>query len=223
MNWLFDEDKENYSHYLLRSYVEDSKNVEWCSGPGCECSVEFVNNIRWDSSSCDVVCGSKHSFCCNCLDDAHRPVDYDTVHKWAVKNTAESENVTWILANSKSCPKCRKPIKKNDGCMHMTCPCKFHFCWLCLGDWSTHGESTCGCFKMKSEDFEKLYVRYGESEMQLKFITDAWLQIIECRRVLKYYLPESEHAKKSLFEYLQGEAQSGLERLHQYVEQELQP
>ena len=35
-------------------------------------------------------------------------------------------------------------------------------------------------------------------------------QIIECRRVLKwtyaygYYLPEHEHAKKQLFEYLQG-------------------
>jgi hypothetical protein len=38
----------------------------------------------------------------------------------------------------------------------------------------------------------------------------ACLQIVECRRVLKwtyaygFYLPEDEHAKKQFFEYLQG-------------------
>ncbi|CAI8584144.1 unnamed protein product [Vicia faba] len=52
--------------------------------------------------------------------------------------------------------------------------------------------------------------------------------IVECRRVLKwtyaygFYLAEHEHAKKQFFEYLQGEAESGLERLHQCAEKELQ-
>ncbi|GKV29065.1 hypothetical protein SLEP1_g38036 [Rubroshorea leprosula] len=62
----------------------------------------------------------------------------------------------------------------------------------------------------------------------LKFITEAWQQIVECRRVLKwtyaygYYLPEHDHAKKQFFEYLQGEAESGLERLHHCAEVGLQ-
>ncbi|EXB68665.1 putative E3 ubiquitin-protein ligase ARI7 [Morus notabilis] len=53
-------------------------------------------------------------------------------------------------------------------------------------------------------------------------------RIVECRRVLKwtyaygFYLPEHEHAKRQFFEYLQGEAESGLERLHQCAEKELQ-
>ncbi|XP_062075854.1 probable E3 ubiquitin-protein ligase ARI8 [Humulus lupulus] len=195
-----------------------------------------------------------------------------------VSTTAEAG----ILANSKPCPKCKRPIEKNQGCMHITCtpPCKFEFCWLCLGAWSNHGERT-GSFyacnryetakqegvydeaekrremaknslerythyyerwatnqssrqkaladlqQMQSVHLEKLSDIQCQPESQLKFITEPWLQIVECRRVLKwtyaygYYLPEHEHAKRQFFEYLQGEAESGLERLHQCAEKEL--
>ncbi|KAG6523849.1 hypothetical protein ZIOFF_013736 [Zingiber officinale] len=81
---------------------------------------------------------------------------------------------------------------------------------------------------MQNEKLEKLSDRQSQPESQLKFIIEAWLQIVECRRVLKwtyaygYYLPEHEHAKRQFFEYLQGEAESGLERLHQCAEKELQ-
>ncbi|CAK9141649.1 unnamed protein product [Ilex paraguariensis] len=76
---------------------------------------------------------------------------------------------------------------------------------------------------------EKLSDKQSQPESQLKFIIEAWLQIVECRRVLKwtysygYYLPENENAKRQFFEYLQGDAEAGLERLHQCVEKELQP
>ncbi|XP_057779300.1 probable E3 ubiquitin-protein ligase ARI8 [Salvia miltiorrhiza] len=205
-----------------------------------------------------------------------------TVAKWVLKNSAESENMNWILANSKPCPKCKRPIEKNQGCMHMTCtpPCKFEFCWLCLGQWSEHGERTGGFYacnryeaakqegvydeaerrremaknslerythyyerwasnqssrqkaladllQMQSVHLEKLSEVQSQPESQLKFIIEAWQQIVECRRVLKwtyaygYYLPEAEHTKKQFFEYLQGEAEAGLERLHQCAEKEL--
>ena len=80
--------------------------------------------------------------------DAHSPVDCDTVAKWISKNSLESESVTWMLVNSKPCPKCKVPIEKNHGCMHMTCrrPCGYEFCWLCLGSWSQHGKTTGGYY-----------------------------------------------------------------------------
>ncbi|PIA38598.1 hypothetical protein AQUCO_02700071v1 [Aquilegia coerulea] len=58
-------------------------------------------------------------------------------------------------------------------------------------------------------------------------ITEAMELIIECRRVLKwtyaykYYLPEGE-TKSQLFEYLQSEAESSLERLQHCAEMELE-
>ncbi|XP_074322461.1 uncharacterized protein LOC141659466 isoform X2 [Apium graveolens] len=54
------------------------------------------------------------------------------------------------------------------------------------------------------------------------------VHIVECRRVLKwtyaygFYLPEHKLAKRQFFEYLQGEAEANLERLHQCAEKELQ-
>ncbi|KAK9287938.1 hypothetical protein L1049_016383 [Liquidambar formosana] len=274
-----DDDKGKYARYLLRSYVEDNRMTKWCPAPGCEHAVNFVAG----SASYDVSCLCSYSFCWNCTEEAHRPVDCATVAKWILKNSAESENMNWILANSKPCPKCKRPIEKNQGCMHITCtpPCKFEFCWLCLGAWSDHGERTGGFYacnryeaakqegaydeterrremaknslerythyyerwatnqssrqkaladllQMQTVHVEKLSDIQCQPESQLKFITEAWLQIVECRRVLKwtyaygYYLPEHELAKRQFFEYLQGEAESGLERLHQCAEKELQ-
>ncbi|XP_062226031.1 probable E3 ubiquitin-protein ligase ARI8 [Phragmites australis] len=274
-----DEDKEKYGRYLRRSYIEDNRKTKWCPAPGCEYAVEFVIG----SGSYDVNCNCSYGFCWNCTEEAHRPVDCATVSKWILKNSAESENMNWILANSKPCPKCKRPIEKNQGCMHITCtpPCKFEFCWLCLGPWSEHGERTGGFYacnryeaarqegaydeserrremaknslerythyyerwaanqssrakalgdlrSLQNDKLEKLSDIQSQPESQLKFIIEAWLQIVECRRVLKwtyaygFYLPEHEHAKRQFFEYLQGEAESGLERLHQCAEKELQ-
>lgn len=57
--------------------------------------------------------------------------------------------------------------------------------------------------QMQTVHLEKLSDKQCQPESQLKFIIEAWLQIVECRRVLKwtyaygYYLPEHEHAKGS--------------------------
>jgi len=74
-----------------------------------------------------------------------------------LKNTNESENITWILANTKNCPKCQKPIEKNQGCNHMTCKmCANEFCWLCMGTWKEHGSSTGGYYQCnKYEELKK--------------------------------------------------------------------
>uniref|UniRef100_A0A2N9EM97 RBR-type E3 ubiquitin transferase n=1 Tax=Fagus sylvatica TaxID=28930 RepID=A0A2N9EM97_FAGSY len=86
-----DEDKEKYSRYLLRSYIEDSKKTKWCPAPGCEHAVNFEAG----NGNYDVTCLCSYGFCWNCTEEAHRPVDCGTVAKWILKNSAESENMNW--------------------------------------------------------------------------------------------------------------------------------
>lgn len=45
----------------------------------------------------------------------HVPVTCEYLEKWEDKNASESENVQWLIANTKKCPKCRSPIEKNGG------------------------------------------------------------------------------------------------------------
>lgn len=35
-----------------------------------------------------------------CAEEAHRPVDCETVAKWVLKNSAESENMNWYSTSS---------------------------------------------------------------------------------------------------------------------------
>ena len=123
--------EKKYEGYLVRSYVEGKKEtIRWCPAPGCENAVEFeLGGV----DVYDVTCLCSNPFCWNCGEEAHRPVDCKTVAQWIKKNSSEAENTNWILAFSKPCPKCKRPIEKNQGCSHMTCgpPCRFVLIMSC--------------------------------------------------------------------------------------------
>eukprot|EP00232_Nephroselmis_pyriformis_P027512 CAMPEP_0182861762 /NCGR_PEP_ID=MMETSP0034_2-20130328/5672_1 /TAXON_ID=156128 /ORGANISM="Nephroselmis pyriformis, Strain CCMP717" /LENGTH=532 /DNA_ID=CAMNT_0024993727 /DNA_START=163 /DNA_END=1761 /DNA_ORIENTATION=- len=278
-----EEDLAKYRRFKLRSYVEDNGRIKWCPGTDCNLAVECTE-VEGEGAV-DVTCGCGHKFCYGCMEEAHRPVDCGLVRKWILKNTAESENLNWILANSKPCPKCKRPIEKNQGCMHMVCsaPCKFEFCWLCLGSWAEHGERTGGFYacnrfeaskgegkydeetkkrKMAKESLERythFYERWAAHEKarakaqdellgttedtlrtmsefqktpvsQLKFVTDAMEQVVQCRRILKWtyaygfykYLSPEEAGLREFFEYQQARAEICLEGLHEETEKKMQ-
>src|SRR5690348_2365825 len=71
--------------------------------------------------------------------------------KWLKKCADDSETSNWISSNTKDCPKCNKPIEKNGGCNHMSCPCGHHFCWVCSGDFD-HKTYNHSCGRYKDED-----------------------------------------------------------------------
>ncbi|KAK2969218.1 hypothetical protein RJ640_020368 [Escallonia rubra] len=80
---------------------------------------------------------------------------------------------------------------------------------------------------MRTTKIKEISENLGKLEIELEYLVEAWLQIVECRQVLTwtyaygYYLPADEPAKKELFEFLQCQA-AALEKLHECAEGEVQ-
>ncbi|KAJ1276723.1 hypothetical protein BS78_05G236400 [Paspalum vaginatum] len=264
-------DRERYARFALRSYVEDSGGrIKWCPGAGCSRAVEFVRGGAGDgddAATTDVFCGAcRHGFCWRCGEEAHRPVSCATVRAWLAKNASFSETSNWALANTKRCPRCRLPIEKAQGCMHMTCPppCEHEFCWEGGGEgdqdggagqdeqqdegrrqrqgrsssmdrylyhyerWVANFSSLESVFKdmaeLESSAIKRIAAMAGLEEAEFAFLTAAYAQLADGRRVLKwahaygYYLDDP--ARRGLFEDLLDQASSWLEKLHGAAELE---
>lgn len=145
---------DRFNTFLLRSFVDDNTQIKWCPFPGCTNAVKCERTGRKQP----VTCSCGFVFCFRCADSDvgdHNPVTCEHLEKWFQKASDESENVKWVIANTKKCPKCRSPIEKNGGCMHMTCrlaSCGFEFCWLCRGPWTEHGSATGGYYQCNKYD-----------------------------------------------------------------------
>eukprot|EP01133_Synstelium_polycarpum_P006598 gene6598-7662_t len=130
---------EKYSTFILKSFVDDNPQVKWCPAPGCVFSVRCDRKERKEAVLCK--CGFQYCFNCNDFEIGdHMPCPCSQVDKWLQKASDESENVTWMLANTK---------KKNAG------GCGFEFCWLCRGAWSDHGSATGGYYNCNKYDKSK--------------------------------------------------------------------
>ncbi|XP_017323872.2 E3 ubiquitin-protein ligase ARIH2 isoform X2 [Ictalurus punctatus] len=138
--------KDKYRRYLFRDYVESHFQLQLCPGADCPIviKVQEPRARRVQCSRCDEV------FCFKCRQMYHAPTDCATIRKWLTKCADDSETANYISAHTKDCPKCNICIEKNGGCNHMQCSkCKHDFCWMCLGDWKTHGSEYYECSRYK--------------------------------------------------------------------------
>lgn len=169
---------KNYIHGMHKNFTDHNTDIKWCPSKGCDACV------RCDSKSnkeIDCICGS--TFCFKCSKEGHRPCQCDMIDAWDKKNQSESENVKWLQANTKQCPKCKKYIEKNQGCDHMTCRttaggCGHEFCWICFGDWKGHS----ACNKFDVEKSKKA----DDDIKSIKF---------ELEKYVHYFTRYSNHAK----------------------------
>lgn len=138
-----------FERFLLESYIEDNKMVKWCpSVPHCGNAIRVE-----DDEICEVECSCGMQFCFRCSAEAHSPCSCIMWEHWAKMCRNESENMDWIAAHTKPCPKCQKPVEKNGGCNLVTCQCMQHFCWLCGGPtggnhtWTSIVDHSCGRYE----------------------------------------------------------------------------
>ena len=157
------DDKVNYFQKYLtwhcKQFTDHNKSIKWCPQKGCSYIIEkseYCNN-----NIVECRCGNR--FCFKCGQEDHLPTECNLVELWVEKEKNDSENLTWIKANCKPCPKCNANIEKNQGCMHMNCrECNHSFCWLCLTEWKLHGSKTGGYYACK------IYEEMKETNKDLK-------------------------------------------------------
>ncbi|KAK3146714.1 hypothetical protein QOZ80_3BG0270750 [Eleusine coracana subsp. coracana] len=93
--------------FLLNSYVDDNAAVMWCpSVPHCGHAIRASSGES--APLCEVECPCGHGFCFRCAAPAHSPCPCAMWERWEAKCLGEAENVKWLLANTKTCPKCFK-------------------------------------------------------------------------------------------------------------------
>lgn len=150
----------------------------WCPSVDCASLVELARNVRPENydknSDCDlanlavVSCPAGHEFCFDCQYENHLPCPCWVVGKWIKRCEDDSETANWIEANTQSCPKCHALIEKNGGCNHMTCrKCRFEFCWICLGDWTSHNSANWVCNRYEAKEVEAVKKRKSDVQNSL--------------------------------------------------------
>jgi ariadne-1 len=202
-----EEQQKKYTEWYIRSYVDDNPNVKWCPNPsGCifACEYQGVEPL-------EIKCTCGFMSCWACGEEAHRPANCKTVTSWNTKNSAESENIGWIRANTKKCPKCHRAIEKNQGCNHMICSkaggCGHEFCWLCLGEWSTHGTATGGYYQCNIYDKQAKEGKHDEEErsrLKAKHALDKYMfyfeRFMDHDRGMKLTVREEQEIEKHVQE-----------------------
>ncbi|TNN64689.1 E3 ubiquitin-protein ligase ARIH2 [Liparis tanakae] len=121
--------KDKYRRYLFRDYVESHFQLQLCPGADCPIVIK-VEEPRARRVQC-IRC--REVFCFKCRQLYHAPTDCATIRRWLTKCADDSETANYISAHTKD--QCSK--------------CKHDFCWMCLGDWKTHGSEYYECSRYK--------------------------------------------------------------------------
>ena len=116
---------KKYEKLNLKRQLMLDPNIQLCPFPDCDSYAKKRGKIKF------VSCMKGHKFCFNCLKEWHENKECDTSVDKSFENWRDSYKV-------KRCPKCKYFIEKNEGCNHITCyNCKYQFCWLCLGEYTS--------------------------------------------------------------------------------------
>ena len=131
---------------LVKAFVEEKRDrkviATYCKNPiGCNGVLLMAEDANCTEATCSL-CASTYCFVCDL--PPHAPVPCDLLADWEQRGgyletgqDADMEARKIKQLTTKPCPKCGTRIEKNGGCPHMSCKCKYQFCWECGGDYHT--------------------------------------------------------------------------------------
>ena len=214
LGFLDESDRKKFHDASVRQFVQEDPHYKECPGRGCD----YVTYAKGPLGKAPVMCfGCNFVFCFQCNDydiGDHRPCTCEQMAKWNERTRSESENIKWLTANAKQCPRCHVYIEKNEGCMHMTCRkeiggCGYEWCWLCRGPWSEHSAKTGGyyaCNKYDKSSAKKIDDEASKVKEELKHYMFYFHRYTAHKdthtKALKYLrdMPEKERHIRELYE-----------------------
>jgi len=126
-----------FEEFTFIASLNADPSVKWCPKPGCgNAIIGDPENPRCQCTNPDC----KYEFCFLCSEPWHADATCEQYQHWKQENGLVDQKFThWAKKNTKKCPQCKTIIEKMAGCNHMTCSnCKFEFCWLCGGKYSSN-------------------------------------------------------------------------------------
>lgn len=171
-------DNKRYSYFFLKHFTESDPHMVICPNPACGNAAKY-HGVGKPSDVVECHCGTR--FCFSCGHEKHNPVTCEQLTTWLGQLQDDGESVAVIKATSKPCWHCGVATTRVSGCNHMVCRkemggCGGEWCWMCRGDWATHGPHTGGFYscnkyetsEAKAEDDEaRKYLEPEESRKRL--------------------------------------------------------
>ncbi|KAF1766710.1 hypothetical protein GCK72_006668 [Caenorhabditis remanei] len=105
-----------------------------CPTPDCLGIISKSNEATEEAKECNN-CG--HKYCRKCLLDIHSGRTCEEHARLQIPDASIQKYKE--DSGSKNCPNCNHLVNKTDGCNHVQCQCKTHFCWVCLFQASESG------------------------------------------------------------------------------------
>lgn len=115
---------------MFQVYVEhNNMDTQWCPTPGCQAVFAF------DEALTNYKCPTcKKHYCLRCKCEMHTGLNCEEYRSMAHLNEDDKKFMILVKgAKYKQCPNCKFWVEKNEGCDHMTCRCKYEFCYVCGG------------------------------------------------------------------------------------------
>ncbi|XVF74205.1 hypothetical protein PTKIN_Ptkin13bG0091700 [Pterospermum kingtungense] len=112
--------------------------------PFKDCSALLLNDNQGGEVIAETECPVCHRlFCAQCHVSWHPGINCEEYQKLNEDERGREDLLVRNLAKENKwgrCPSCHIIVERTEGCLHMTCRCKFEFCYACGAEWKQdHG------------------------------------------------------------------------------------
>ncbi|XAR62032.1 hypothetical protein NMG60_11016610 [Bertholletia excelsa] len=120
---------------LCKSLVSQSETM-YCPFRDCSAMLQMDSGVTMGKTYCPAC---HRAICVECRVPWHSEFECNEFQRLTKERRGGDEALVRELAKKKgwrSCPNCKVRVEKTEGCAHMTCWCKFQFCYRCGSEWA---------------------------------------------------------------------------------------